>query len=57
VNPCNEFVVTDIAVIIGSKGELPPHTFIKVTSLPSGDTAQIAVSNKTHLNLAKSSQT
>ena len=29
-NPCNEFVVMDIAVIIASKGEVPPHTFLKV---------------------------
>lgn len=25
--PCNELVVTDICVIIGSKGERPPHAF------------------------------
>ena len=30
LNPCNEFVVMDIAVIISSKGETPPHTFLKV---------------------------
>ena len=30
LNPCNEFVVMDLAVVISSKGELPPHTFIKV---------------------------
>ena len=30
LNPCNEFVVMDISIIIGSKGETPPHTFIKV---------------------------
>jgi hypothetical protein len=42
VNPCNEFVVTDIAVIIGSKGELAPHTFIKVRpSLRSARAAHI----------------
>ena len=32
LNPCNEFVVMDLAVVISSKGELPPHTFIKVTN-------------------------
>ena len=31
LNPCNEFVVMDLAVVISSKGEVPPHTFIKVT--------------------------
>ena len=31
MNPCNEFVVMDIAVIIASKGEVPPHTFMKVS--------------------------
>jgi pentatricopeptide repeat protein len=30
LNPCNEFVVMDISIIIGSKGETPPHTFIKI---------------------------
>ena len=33
VNPCNEFVVMDIEIIIASKGETPSHTFIKVTTL------------------------
>ena len=32
LNPCNEFIVTDVAVIIASKGEVPPHTFMKVNS-------------------------
>ena len=27
LNPCNEFVVMDLAVVISSKGEVPPHTF------------------------------
>ena len=30
LNPCNEFVIMDIAIVIASKGETPPHTFIKV---------------------------
>ena len=36
LNPCNEFVVMDIAVIIASKGEVPPHTFMKVRSVLDG---------------------
>ena len=27
VSPCNELVVTDICVIVSSKGEVPPHSF------------------------------
>ena len=27
MSPCNELVVTDICVIIASKGEVPPHSF------------------------------
>ena len=30
VNPCNEFVVMDIEIIIASKGETPSHTYTKV---------------------------
>ena len=30
VNPCNEFVIMDLAVIVTNKGETPPHTFIKI---------------------------
>lgn len=30
VQPQNSLAVTDICVIIGSKGETPPHTFCKV---------------------------
>lgn len=27
MSPCNELVVTDICVIVGNKGEVPPHSF------------------------------
>jgi len=30
LSPCNELVITELAVIVGSKGEEPPHTFIKI---------------------------
>eukprot|EP00095_Tigriopus_kingsejongensis_P005877 snap_masked-scaffold38_size502422-processed-gene-3.3 protein:Tk05877 transcript:snap_masked-scaffold38_size502422-processed-gene-3.3-mRNA-1 annotation:"c-myc promoter-binding protein" len=30
VSPCNELVVTDLCVIIASKGETPPHSFLKI---------------------------
>lgn len=30
VQPRNSLAVTDICVIITSKGEIPPHTFLKV---------------------------
>ena len=33
VNPCNEFVVMDIEIIIASKGETPSHTYTKVKCL------------------------
>jgi hypothetical protein len=29
--PCNELVVTDICVILASKGETPPHAFCKIS--------------------------
>jgi hypothetical protein len=28
--PCNELVVTDICVILASKGEIPPHAFCMI---------------------------
>ena len=30
MSPCNELVVMDICVIIASKGETPPHSFMKI---------------------------
>ena len=30
MSPCNQLVVTDVCVIIGSKGEVPPHSFKKI---------------------------
>ena len=30
VSPCNELVVMDICVIVTSKGEQPPHSFMKI---------------------------
>jgi len=30
MSPCNEMVVMDICVIVGSKGEKPPHSFMKI---------------------------
>ena len=38
LNPCNEFVVMDLAVVISSKGEAPPHTFIKVSKTRDDNT-------------------
>jgi hypothetical protein len=29
--PCNELVVTDICVILASKGETPPHAFCRIS--------------------------
>ena len=30
MSPCNELVVMDVCVVIGSKGESPPHSFMKI---------------------------
>ena len=30
MSPCNELVVMDVCVVIGSKGEAPPHSFMKI---------------------------
>lgn len=30
ISPCNQLVVTDVCVIIASKGEVPPHSFKKI---------------------------
>jgi len=30
LSPCNELVITELAVIVSNKGEEPPHTFIKI---------------------------
>ncbi len=30
LSPCNELVVMDICVIVASKGEEPPHSFMKI---------------------------
>ena len=30
MSPCNELVVMDVCVIIGSKGEEPPHSFKRI---------------------------
>ncbi len=30
MSPCNELVVMDVCVIVGSKGEEPPHSFMKI---------------------------
>ena len=30
LSPCNELVITELGVIITSKGEEPPHSFLKI---------------------------
>ena len=29
-SPCNELVITELMVIVSSKGEVPPHSFLKI---------------------------
>ena len=29
-SPCNELVITELTIIVTSKGEVPPHSFLKI---------------------------
>lgn len=43
--PCNSLVVTDICVIISSKGETPPHTFCIINKNLNKGMVRICVSD------------
>ena len=29
-SPCNELVITELTIIVTSKGEVPPHSFLRI---------------------------